>query len=183
MFYRINQVAFFIFLGLLIKSFCDHVAHTKIDKDMDSLKSISKCGTEESKLTPPRFPGLFSPPAEKNCEHEQHGERKNGARYVPKKMKVHRCPLPRFDDVASRQATGERQSNPNEMEVQVTERSEEPSGWGALEICWQCRRIGRLADAQQVPSCEEDGKGNETKKAKWEQDQADGDRSGVQQQQ
>ncbi len=69
------------------------------------------------------------------------------------------------------------------MEVQVTERSDEPSGRGALEICWQYRRIGRVADGQQVPSCQEEGMGNETKKAKWEQDRADGDRSGVQQQQ
>ena len=77
----------------------------------------------------------------------------------------------------------ERQSNPNEMEVQVKERSDEPGGRGALEICWQGWRIGRVADAQQVPSCEENGKRNKTKKAKWEQDQEDGNRSGVHQQQ
>jgi hypothetical protein len=57
MFYRIHQIAFFTFLGLFIKSFRDHVSHTGIDKYMDLLKSISKCGAEESKLRSPGFPG------------------------------------------------------------------------------------------------------------------------------
>jgi hypothetical protein len=56
MLYRIHQVAFFTFLGLFIKSFYDHIPHTRIDKYMDLLKSISKCGAEESKL---RLPWLL----------------------------------------------------------------------------------------------------------------------------
>ena len=71
----------FVVLGIRIKLFCDHVAHARIHKDVECLKSISDPGTSESKAAASLLVGFFISQAEpERSKEKQYCEERNDRR-------------------------------------------------------------------------------------------------------